>query len=561
MSDKDRTPLKTVVIPGEQLPEGDSVISVVDRSPNLNERIMLALAEYIDPEKDLQIAYRAVIEAILSEGDDIPEAEPARYPFDGPASPFEVLKGLIDGELTSAPFAKGDDAWDVVFPELAYDRVLDAEARVTFARQGDQILILDLDEEAPEQNYIAKIDANPEDFLAFVREVDRVARSEAEAAFKIKKNMTGEETLAFFRSRGGNAFQVDRAAREYYRLTKPDRAKALVEKAKAKMRKEQGAGSKQWETVFDVDSPAIQKADEAFELHPDMDLEEALEWFEMNGLVDEGVAEAAQYYGRLQAVAKFQRRNQKFPDLDPKARRIVFCDMVVGIIKNDWEAEDVLGLEHRLIPGENNQIITHMAYFADPDMTGKNEAYNFIKERAFGEAEIGRMERLYQSLRRGEVPFEGPRLIREFIFPNLVVDLEAADFSGKLVGDLLKRPYTDNMTVDVGATAGLKAALKTGADTTSPDASPAISTDIPIDDHFVQATNRSEWGAILKGLREENDVSIREMARRFGSSPVRIRQIENPKTDLRTETIQKYLTALGIQFEVGVRVPRGIKPR
>lgn len=355
MSDKDRPPLKTVVIPGEQLPEGDAVISVVDRSPNLNERIMLALADYIDPEKDLHYAYRAVVEAILSEGGDIPEAEPERSPSDGSASPFEALKGLIDGELTSAPFSKGDIR-DFVFPEISYDNVEDAESAPAIG--------------------VLNIDVNSEDFRDFLRETKRTAKAKAEAVYKKAPDMSFDEALEYFKRWDGNVFAAERAAEEYRSLTAPDRVKAQVKRIQAEMREEQEAES-----------------------------------------------------------------------------------------------------------SGNSQV------------------------------------------------------------------------------DMLNTPHTDEMADDVGVTADLRAAPKTGADTLSPDTSPAISTDVPIDAHFVAATNRSDWGAILKTLREENDVSIREMARRFGSSPVRIRQIENPKTDLRTETIQKYLTALGVQFEVGVRVTRGMKPR
>lgn len=128
--------------------------------------------------------------------------------------------------------------------------------------------------------------------------------------------------------------------------------------------------------------------------------------------------------------------------------------------------------------------------------------------------------------------------------------------SGNYDPDLLYNPHTDDMSGDFGETADLRAALKTGADTTSPDASPAISTDVDFQTQFIQATTAQEWGAALVSLRKERGVSMNEMARRLGKNTKSILRLEKGEVRPRIDTIELYLKALDPSLKMGIGAPR-----
>lgn len=130
-------------------------------------------------------------------------------------------------------------------------------------------------------------------------------------------------------------------------------------------------------------------------------------------------------------------------------------------------------------------------------------------------------------------------------------------------GNRAPKNIVEKQGYDVVKETGLKSEVDRTADTSaapksreasSPTDQPAISTGVDIETHFIQATSEQDWGGILKSLREERGLSLREVARRLDTDATRIREIENKGADLRTGTILRFLEALGGDLQMGVRV-------
>ncbi|MEL4014666.1 helix-turn-helix domain-containing protein [Dryocola clanedunensis] len=62
---------------------------------------------------------------------------------------------------------------------------------------------------------------------------------------------------------------------------------------------------------------------------------------------------------------------------------------------------------------------------------------------------------------------------------------------------------------------------------------------------------------ILSKLREELNMSQTELARAIGVSQPTLAKMENPGNDPRLSTLKRYVTALGGEMSIDVRLPNG----